>query len=206
MALKLTYFNAWARAGAIRVALNIAGIPFEDERLSFPEFGAAKGDASRFPLGQAPVLLKDGRPITQSTALLRWACRKAKLYPADEDEALAIDELVSVAEDLASSAPQDPDAEAKKAKREAWAADGGKMHKFLGYLDARVAAGGGPYATGAALTMADLALVATINMIRSGNLDYVSPSVVDRYAALVALFDKVTAHPVVAAELASYKK
>jgi hypothetical protein len=38
------------RAEPIRVAFHIGGVPFEDERLSFPDFGAAKA-AGKFKNG-----------------------------------------------------------------------------------------------------------------------------------------------------------
>lgn len=50
--LKLTYFNIKARAEPTRLALHIAGIPFEDVRLKHEEWPALKGS---FPLGQVPV-------------------------------------------------------------------------------------------------------------------------------------------------------
>ena len=47
--LRLTYFNAPGRAEPIRLALRIGGLAFEDHRLDFPGFGAAK--ASGAPTG-----------------------------------------------------------------------------------------------------------------------------------------------------------
>lgn len=64
-----------ARA-AIRVALKAAGVEFEDQRVSFPEFGALK---PTLPAGQLPVLEVDGTMYTQSGAILRWAGKKTGL-------------------------------------------------------------------------------------------------------------------------------
>lgn len=50
--LKLTYFNIKARAEPTRLALHIAGIPFEDKRISHEEWPALKAS---MPLGQIPV-------------------------------------------------------------------------------------------------------------------------------------------------------
>lgn len=60
------------------------------------------------------------RAPAQSGALLRYAGRKSGLYPSDAYDALRVDEVVCVIDDVAASAPQDPDAAIKKAKREAW--------------------------------------------------------------------------------------
>jgi hypothetical protein len=51
MALKLTYFPLPGRAFCIRTCFAIAGIPFEDEKLTFPEFSKIKEDADILPLG-----------------------------------------------------------------------------------------------------------------------------------------------------------
>lgn len=64
--VKLTYFAAWGRAGAIRVALRIAGIPFEDEKINFATLKAAPPQPEGpYPLGQLPVLTLDGKTYTQ---------------------------------------------------------------------------------------------------------------------------------------------
>ena len=58
--MKLHYFNLRARAEPIRAALTVAGIPFEDVRYTFEEWGAVKA-SGKFPLGQVPTLeLADG--------------------------------------------------------------------------------------------------------------------------------------------------
>ena len=41
MSAVLNYFGIPGRAEATRVALAIAGVDYEDKRLSFPEFGAS---------------------------------------------------------------------------------------------------------------------------------------------------------------------
>ena len=50
--LKLVYFNIKARAEPTRLALHIAGIPFEDKRIAHEEWPALK---ATMPLGQIPV-------------------------------------------------------------------------------------------------------------------------------------------------------
>jgi prostaglandin-H2 D-isomerase / glutathione transferase len=52
---KLTYFPVCGRGGPLRQAFTIAGVDFEDERISFAEFGARKA-ADAFPYGMVPVL------------------------------------------------------------------------------------------------------------------------------------------------------
>jgi glutathione S-transferase len=68
--LKLTYFNIKARAEPTRLALHIAGIPFEDVRISHEQWPAMK---ATMPLGQIPVR----SPCRLQLAPLRAAARAA---------------------------------------------------------------------------------------------------------------------------------
>ena len=57
----ITYFGLPGRAEAIRMALAVSGVKFNQETLDFPAFKKKK-DAGDFPFGQVPVLtLADGR-------------------------------------------------------------------------------------------------------------------------------------------------
>lgn len=80
--LKLTYFPFGGRAAPIRLALLAGKIDFEDHRLSFPEFGAAKA-AGVFKFGQLPCLEVDGEQVAQSDAILRYVGRLGGFYPED---------------------------------------------------------------------------------------------------------------------------
>lgn len=84
-ALKLVYFPIGGRALPIRVCLKAAGIDFEDQRLKRPEIEAVKATGV-FPLGQVPALFIDGKAYCQSTALARFAAKKAGLYPTGRDQ------------------------------------------------------------------------------------------------------------------------
>lgn len=53
--LKLTYFDIKARAEPTRLALHIAGIPFEDVRLSHDAWKANSALKASTPFGQIPV-------------------------------------------------------------------------------------------------------------------------------------------------------
>lgn len=54
--LKLTYFGFPGRAFAIRTALRIGGVPFEDEIIDFNHLKANKPSSPTIPLGSVPVL------------------------------------------------------------------------------------------------------------------------------------------------------
>lgn len=52
--LRLTYFDAPGRAEPVRIALNLAGLEFEDRRLKYPGFAEMKQQGA-FPLGSVPA-------------------------------------------------------------------------------------------------------------------------------------------------------
>lgn len=81
------------------MALLLAGLEFEDERLSFDEWKEFK---PKTPFGQLPLLQIDDGPLrTQSHAMLRWVGTQNKaLYP---EGSYAVDEAMGVVEDLRQS-------------------------------------------------------------------------------------------------------
>lgn len=76
------------------------------------------------------------------------------------------------------------------------------LPKFVGFLDARLAAapGGGPFYLGAALSIADLAVFSLVNGISSGSWDHIPGDyVAARWPRLSAHAAAVAAHPLVVA-------
>ena len=82
-----------------RLALVLAGLEFEDERISFDQW---KDFKPQTPFGQLPVLQIDDGPLrTQAHAMLRWIGSQNKsLYP---DNDYAVDEAMGVVEDMRQS-------------------------------------------------------------------------------------------------------
>jgi glutathione S-transferase len=175
MALKLTYFDFPARAYPIRTAFRLGGIDFVDEKITFPQLAESKGAAgysAAYPLGSVPVLtLPDGRVITQSAAIARYAGKLSNIYPSDPLEALFVDEIVDTVADIISSIPQTSDQEAKKTLREAYA--NGKLKIFFGFLSSKLASSSGPYVRGDKLTLADIYVYSIVKGFRGGNIDFI---------------------------------
>jgi glutathione S-transferase len=157
--------------------------------MSFKDLVAARGPAgfnAAIPLGQLPVL-DLGAPhgvVTQSASLLRWAGRKAGLYPADADAALRVDEVMDVAAEAGAKAPSAADAEEKRRLREAYA--DGPLAKYCAFLEARVGAAGGPFLAGAALSVGDLSVYWLTDMLVTGDFDYIPSSYLDKFPGLRA--------------------
>ena len=168
---KLTYFDFdGGRAEPIRIAFHAAGIDFEDNRISFPEFGEMRQGT---PFNSVPVLEIDGAAVTQSNALNRYVGKMAGLYPADDLQALYCDEVMNALEDLIhyivpTFGLQDEELRLAREKLvDGW------LSVYLRGLDELLARGGGEYFADNRLTVADLKAFVQIRSLRSGNLDYV---------------------------------
>ncbi len=199
---KLTYFDFdGGRAEPIRIAFHAAGIDFEDNRISFPEFGEMR-QGTRF--NSVPVLEIDGAAVTQSNALNRYVGKMAGLYPADDLQALHCDEVMDALEDLIhyivpTFGLQDEELRLAREKLV-----DGCLSVYLRGLDELLARGGGEYFADNSLTVADLKALVQTRSLRSGNLDYVPTDLVQRLAPrLVEHQERIEADPRVVAYYAT---
>eukprot|EP00747_Dinoflagellata_sp_TGD_P100600 gnl/TRDRNA2_/TRDRNA2_168083_c0_seq2.p1 gnl/TRDRNA2_/TRDRNA2_168083_c0~~gnl/TRDRNA2_/TRDRNA2_168083_c0_seq2.p1 ORF type:complete len:300 (+),score=78.62 gnl/TRDRNA2_/TRDRNA2_168083_c0_seq2:34-933(+) len=195
----LTYFPlAGGRGEAVRIALFTAKIPFEDQQMPFQEYQEKKKavDDNAWKNG-LPVLTIGDRSYSQSLAMLRYAGKKAGLYPTDDLMALAVDEVMDVSQDILTKCPQDPVEEVKKAKRQEYAA--GKMAALFDVLAQRVTEAGSGFTVGPDLTIGDLCVYFMLKMLRDGMFDHVASDYTDKWPCLAALENKVAEHPVMKA-------
>jgi glutathione S-transferase len=204
--LVLNYFDFdGSRGETPRVALHIAGIPFEDRRIGRNDWPALR---DQMPFQQLPVLEVDGTPITQSNTINRYVGRLAGLYPKDEWQAVRVDEVMDAIEDISTRIGQTmriEDAGAKKTAREVLAA--GPLPRFLQQIEARLKAGGGEWFAENRLTVADLKCYYFVRWLKSGALDHIPADIVDRQAPLLAKhFERVKNQPKVAAYYAARAK
>jgi glutathione S-transferase len=96
--LKLTYFDFHGGRGEpARLALSIAGIAFEDDRVPPADWERRKADT---PFGALPVLEVDGQTVAQSNAINRYVGKLADLYPSDPWQAALCDEAMEAVEDI----------------------------------------------------------------------------------------------------------
>ena len=188
--------NSIGRATAIVIAFQISNTPYQLETVSFPEFSANKANVERFPLGQMPVLtLPDGRLVTQSLAISRYAGKLAGLYPEDFVDAMLVDEIIDTVAQIMNSTPQNANNDLKKTLREEWAA--GSLQTFLAFF-ARKVGTGASYLVGGKLSLADIFLYAYIKSFRVGSVDFVPADVDSAFPVLGAYFDFIKADPVFA--------
>jgi glutathione S-transferase len=199
---KLTYFDIdGGRGEPVRIALHAAGIEFEDERLSFEEFGKRRQDL-RF--SSLPVLEIDGNPVTQSNALSRYVGKMAGLYPEDDLQALYCDEVLDALEDVNHYIVPTLflQGDELRAAREKLVA--GWLTVYLKGLGQLLARGGGNYFADDRLTVADLKTLVQVRALRSGRMDHVPIDLVEQLAPnLCEHQDRIEKEPQVVAYYAS---
>jgi glutathione S-transferase len=199
---KLTYFDFdGGRGEPIRIAFHAAGIEFEDNRLSFPEFGEAR---SKLRFNAVPVLEIDAAQVTQSNAINRYIGKMAGLYPSDDLQSLYCDEVLEALEDLTNHIAQTIGLEGDELQRARQALADGKMPVFLKGLDSLLVRGGGEYFADGRLTIADIRACLQVRSLRSGILDHIPNDIVDKLAPNLARHqERILADPLVAGYYAS---
>jgi len=205
--IKLTYFQAEGRAEKIRLAFVLGKIAFEDNRIAGEQWPTVKAQAK---FGQVPLIEIDGVQYAQSSALLRYAGRVAGLYPQDPLEALRVDEVIGLTEDVGASfggqyAIRGNSSLTEEQKKEQLQAFFDKvaaetLPKFLGFFDKVAAANttGSGFLVGTSVTLADVVVYAQFRPVMEGQVP-VSKTIFDAHPALTAHYAKISAIPEVQA-------
>jgi glutathione S-transferase len=194
--LKLTYFPFPGRAEPIRLALFIAGISFEDERIGADELEQRR---SSLPFNQLPVLEVDGDVMSQALAILRYVGTLGGLYSSsDTKAAFRIDEVFSLVDEFYSSyawnasySEKDP----RKQKKLRCVLANETLPKTLSFIEKRVAEWKGCWSVGGRITVADLAIYSLVWTFQSGRISDVPVSVVAPYTRLLRIYHAVRSHP-----------
>ena len=197
--LRLHYFPFPGRGAAIRDALRIGGIAFEDVHVPPERFRELKA-AGELPFGSLPVLEVEtpaGRvSAAQSNAILRFVARRAGLYPEhDPLRALKVDEALDLGEDLyhvIGPSIGEQNAERRTAMRKVLAED--TLPRWAGFLERLLVSNGRTgFAVGDTLTVADLKLYWIVDKLRNGSLDGIPTSVLDGFPAVIAWLGNISA-------------
>lgn len=199
---KLTYFDFdGGRGEPIRIAFHVAGIDFEDNRISFPEFSEMR-QGTRF--NSIPVLEIDGAAVTQSNAISRYVGKMAGLYPADDLQALYCDEVLGAIEDVSHHIGRTIGMQGEELQLAREKLVDGWLSIHLRGMDELLARGGGQYFADNSLTVADLKAFVETRWLRSGSLDYVPTDLVQRVApGLVEHQERIGGDPRVVAYYAT---
>eukprot|EP00933_Yihiella_yeosuensis_P054822 TRINITY_DN53393_c0_g1_i1.p1 TRINITY_DN53393_c0_g1~~TRINITY_DN53393_c0_g1_i1.p1 ORF type:complete len:234 (-),score=41.60 TRINITY_DN53393_c0_g1_i1:34-735(-) len=194
---QLMYFNVPGRVAGLRIMMHqIYGKDgWEDRRVEFKDWPQAK---PTLPLQFMPLLtLPDGRKFHQADAMVRWAGKKAGLYPADPDVALLVDEMISTIYEALSKAPRPSNLVTKEMLPELWKEfTEGPMKMYFDYIQQKIE---GPFFHGGDLTAADLTLYMLVNYFTNGEIPHVPTSYVNAWPGITANYAAVKAHPMVVA-------
>jgi len=190
--LKLTYFNIPARAEAIRLALYLGGVPFEDIRVEFKDWPAKKLTT---PFGHMPLLEVDGLEFCEILNLLEYAGEMGGLSPRGV-EGLIVREIISLGETEIrrnSDVPKTASEEEKKALRKAF--QDGPVTKYLERIQQRIKASGGPFLIGEKISIADLHSWLLYQTLQKGTWDYIDKDLLDRFPLCLAQRKALEDHP-----------
>ncbi len=193
---KLSYFDfPGGRGEDCRLALFIADVEFEDDRVPGPQWPERKAST---PFGAMPVLeLPDRGKLAQSNAILPFIGRMHGLHPTDAWEAARHESLMASVEDLRTTLRPimaNEDKDKSKSGREAFAA--GYMQTWGRDVSEQIE---GPFVAGSDINVADLKIYVLLKWFVGGGVDHVPTDVFASHPKLTALFDAVAAHPKVAA-------
>jgi glutathione S-transferase len=189
---RLTYFDApVSRGEECRLALFLAGVDFEDNRIPRDAWSALKPNT---PFGCVPTLELPGKPtVSQSNAILGHIGRRYGLLPSDDWEAMRLESLMCAAEDLRHAVTNTFGIEDKEElKKRRTKLVEGPIKTWGANMEKQIS---GPFASGSEISVADIKLFVLLGWFKKGVLEHVPTDVLDGYAKLEKLFDSVKAHP-----------
>jgi glutathione S-transferase len=202
----LTYFSSRGRAELIRLVCAAAGVAYQEKKLGVyhpvdktPDFEALKATGT-LPFDMVPLWEEpDGFRLAESDAIVRHVARTHGLYGRDAREAARCDMIFSGADGLrvdlrrlVSVAPTERAALREELRERI-------VPRWLGYFERMLAANGGDFIVGNAMTYADVALFLAFENLRDNGFG-------GTYAAcpkLAAHAERIAAQPGLARYLAS---
>ena len=196
----LFYWPARGRAEQIRLVLAEAGVEWEQPSFTITDatardeyFADCRCKGGNLTTN-VPMLYIDGRYLTQSTAVLKYAARKFGLYPADAALAYDVDNLIAAADDLRSAnyKPMPMMGGGAKEKETYLAALPKHLDNFARLLGER------EWFAPSGFSVADLTIYDTLDVAERQ-----VPGTLAKYPTLKAFHARVEARPNVAAWLAS---
>jgi glutathione S-transferase len=186
---RLTYFDApISRGEECRLALHLAGVDFEDNRIQRSEWPALKPTS---PLGGLPFLEMPGHPpLGESIAILVLIGRLHGLHPRDDFEAARHESLMCHVESLraavGSAVRIADEAESKKAREGLVATH---LPEWARHAEKHI--GDGPFVAGAKLHVVDLKLHMVVRWLAGGKVDHIPTTIFSGFPKLVRVHDAV---------------
>jgi glutathione S-transferase len=194
---KVTYFDfARSRGEEVRLALVIAGVDFDDNRVTADDFDRIKPD---LPFGALPIFEVPGHGVfAETNAILRLIGRLHGLHPDDPWDGARHDAVLDACEELrqrVSATSRIADEATKKAARQALAADYiPRWAKGIEWL-----IGEGPFVGGSQPSVADIKVYMIEKALSGGTYDNIPATVLDPFDGLKDLARGIASHPAVLA-------
>jgi len=194
---ELIYWPITGLAEPIRLCMAIGGIPFTDTTPKSDEKFMDKKNGLA-PM-QVPILLVDGKPMDQSSAILRYMGKLCKyegkpLYPEDPMEAYWCDNLIMLIDDCRSPIAGTfaiQDQAEKEAARAALFAEDGKISKFLAIINDKIVE-----RLGKPVNVGDLYALCITNMFRQPTfIDGIPAGALDKYENLTKFHEQMAKLP-----------
>ncbi|CAJ0960591.1 unnamed protein product, partial [Mesorhabditis belari] len=191
---KLIYFDLRGRAEVSRQLFALAGVPYEDHRVSFEEWPEFK---PKTPFGQMPLLEVDGVVLAQSMTIARYLARKFGFSGANDWEAAQIDALSDTMHDyfneqknffsiMAGRVPGDKDAAMKELFEPA------RDKYFPIFVEKYLKKNSSGFLIGNKVSYADLLCASHI-----GSFQGLMPHAFDKYPELIAHKEKIESIPAI---------
>lgn len=142
------------------------------------------------------MLSIDGEVIAQSYGILLYCGKVGGLYPADPAEAIKVDEVLGVVEDLVQAVfrYRGDDKDKMREEREKYAKI--DVPRYVGGLEKRLETfGSGPWVVGDGITIADLAVFHMVTTLKCGLLDFLDTDMYDGYDRAMKSYNAVRDHP-----------
>ena len=194
---KVTYFDfAGSRGEEVRLALVIAGVAFDDNRVKPDDFARIKAE---LPFGSLPVFEMPGHGVfAETNAILRLIGRLHRLHPDDPWDGARHDAVLEACEELRqrlSATSRIADAAEKKAARQALAAD--YIPRWAKGIERLI--GEGPFVGGAQPAVADIKVYMIEKALSGGTYEDIPTTVLDPFDRLKAVARGIASHPAVLA-------
>jgi len=166
-AIKLTYFDVKGRGEQVRLYLKDNAIPFEDNRISFPQLGEEQKKGT-LPWGSVPFLEEGDFSIAQSPAILTYLETKygqaGASWGTNQPRVIS---AICAAEDhrqLRLQSTLFAPADQKEALQKKHVEDK-LLPRWLPNIEKMFAKSGGPYVLGAQVSAADASWFSELEMI-----------------------------------------
>jgi hypothetical protein len=195
---RLVYFPEPGRAEAIRVALTLSKLEWEDIEVDGAVYTEMKNNGE-LPWKMLPVLQTANGTLAESSAILRFAGMHAGLVSLDAYQAAKADEFMDGMGPLARVLDTTfavSDIDEKISLRTKLFSKGGEGANNLQLLDDKVAESKTGWAAGTdEMSIADLKLFTELFGLFSGNYDGIDASMISGYSNLMAYHGKVANEP-----------